>query len=148
MSELLQLGRCELRWGDIISAYLIDDPAGIQFLLRKPPYVTFVSSEEEHYSELLSALEDKGLLLTPAEAGLAFRDFMNALLDKALNSMFENPQEARRVIALASEGGRPFHPRLALACVELSGGDLEELRRWCELARIDYRDVYVAAWYR
>ncbi len=61
---------------------------------------------------------------------------------------FEDPEAAREILDTAGEGGRPLHPRLALACVELSGGDLAELLRWCAWARIDYRDVYMAAWYR
>lgn len=148
MSELLRLEGREFRWDEVLAAHLIDDPPGIQFLLRNPPYTDFVGFQDDHCFELLVELVDRNLLISSAKASLLFKNLMKSLLDKAIKSLFEDPKAAREILDSASAKGSPFHPRLALACVELSGGDLEALRQWCEWARMDYRDVYVAAWYR
>ncbi len=147
MGKPLRLEFREFDWQDVLAAYLNDEVEGITFLLRKPPYVGFVSTDDADYPQLLATLEGREQLLAPTEAFLAFRRFMSDLLDKALESLFEDPEAAREILDAAGNDGRPFHPRVALACVELSGGDLEELKYWCKEARMDYRDVYMAAWY-
>ena len=65
-------------------------------------------------------------------------------LDDAIQRVFPkaDPHGIRLLIERAGQqAGAPFGPRVELACVLLSAGDLKQLRHYLEQAALDSRDV-------
>jgi hypothetical protein len=73
------------------------------------------------------------------------------LLPRVLARLFPDPTARSRADAiLGSYGQESYHneiERVRLGILRLAGADLAGLERWTALARMDYRDLLVAAEY-
>jgi len=147
LSDLIQLEGRTIAWSEILAAYHDSQVLGLTVLFRKPPFVGFIGVKEAHYKRVLEGLEQKGFVINPPEAQQLLDELTRELLAQAITSSFEDPKAAYAVLEATTLDGKPLSPRLALACISLSHGDLSALKHWCQEAQIDYRDVYMAAWY-
>jgi hypothetical protein len=148
MYDSLELEGRTIDWTEIFAAYQEQLVPGLTIFFARPPFVGFVSGRDSRYPIVLKALQGQGLLKSPTEASRLLDEMIRPQLSDAIASRFAHPEEAQAVLDTTILGGHPLSPRLALAVVELSGGDLSQLHHWCAETQVDYRDVYMAAWYR
>ncbi len=147
MSDSIRVEGRTIAWSEILAAYHDSQVMGLTVLFRKPPFVSFIDIKEPHYKRVLEGLEQKGFVMNAPEAHQLLDELTRELLAQAITSSFKDPEAAYTVLEATTLDGKPLSPRLALACISLSHGDLSALKHWCQEAQIDYRDVYMAAWY-
>ena len=147
MTDSIQLEGRTIAWSKILAAYHDSKVFGLTVLFRQPPFVSFVGINEAHYKRILEGLEQKGFVTSAPDAHQLLDELTRELLAQAITSLFEDPKAAYTLLEATTLDGKPLSPRLALACISLSHGDLSTLKHWCQEAQIDYRDVYMAAWY-
>ncbi len=74
-----------------------------------------------------------------------------ALLPKILATMFpDNARRAQVEAILSAYGAEEHHgesPRVKIAILKAAGADLGRIRRYTEVARVDYRDILCLAEY-
>lgn len=70
---------------------------------------------------------------------------------RKVRSLWPDPAQADRALAelnrYRDSDGRSGRTRVQLAILKMSNGNLEELRRWVDIARADYRDPLLFAEY-
>ncbi len=117
---------------------------GIDVFTLVAPYVGWVPADAEGLDELLGELERRGLLGDPEQVEAAWKQALAGIVDQAVGRLFgaDGRDEAERLL----EPHRSA-PRLALGLLELSGGDLAELRKDAQWAGEEPRDAIYSAWY-
>ncbi len=147
MNRPLELEGRSIDWSELIASYSVEQVPGINILFGRPPFVGFVSASDPRYSALREELVAGGLLTSLSEAHRLLDAAIRPQLANAMAALFADAAQARAVLDNTLVDGRALSPRLALALVQLSNGELSKLRDWCKRAQADYRDVYQNAWY-